>query len=314
MNKFLIKLGGFFLKLLALVCLLIAGTILLNYNHPSDYPAAIKGKYERLDSLRSTTKVIIAGGSSSSYSIDSKLLQDALKMPAVNTSLAMGLGSLFHLNLTKEYIHKGDVVLYIPEYEFYYGKEVGGDFLHTTAFYYPQMMKDFEVDQQFAAVKNMIRLPIDFFSGFVMRLFKRNKGTSLQYTRTSYNYIGDNTSLISEEASKVKREDINRYQKLPSNKVSTRFLNFLIDFNQFCLKRGAKLVISFPPIEASQFDHRFLEAVAKVQKETEIPFLDSPMKSIFTADLFYDSSYHLNGKGRKLRTGQLIETLNEEWK
>ena len=87
-----------------------------------------------------------------------------------------------------------------------------------------------------------------------------------------------------------------------------------MNFNDFCLKRGAKLVISFPPIEASQFDYRFLEAVEKVQKETGIPFLDSPMKSIFTADLFYDSSYHLNGKGRRMRTKQLVETLNEEWK
>ena len=167
MNSFIRNIVIKFVYLLSLIGILIGATIFLNYNHKIDYPAAIKGKYDRLDSLKTAKKIIITGGSSSSYSIDSRLLQKKLSVPVINTSLAMSLGSNFHLNMTKDYLRKGDVVLYIPEYEFYYGNELGDDFLYTTAFYYPQIIKDFTSEQKNIGLNKMIRLPVDFFIGFI---------------------------------------------------------------------------------------------------------------------------------------------------
>lgn len=304
-KSFLIKL----MYLLLLTVVLIGGSVYLNYNHKIDYPAAIKGKYERLDSLKNMQKIIIAGGSSSSYSIDSELLQKRANIPVVNTSLAMSLGSEFHLNITKDYLKKGDVVLYIPEYEFYYGKESGEDFLYTTAFYYPKIIKDFTPEQKMNGLKKAIRLPIDFFIGFIKKKFQKSIGTSLQYNRASYNFLGDNVSLISIDITKINKEKKNRYQKLKSKKLSKRFLKFLINFNEICLEKGVKLIVTFPPIEESQFDHRFLKDIFYLQQETGITFIGSPLDYIYDASLFYDSSYHLNGKGRKLRTISLIKTL-----
>ena len=120
MKKFLFKIVVKSVIFIFLIILVIGGAILFNYNHKIDYPAAIKNKYERLDSLKHTQKLIICGGSSSAYGINSGLIQKNLHIPVVNTSLAMSLGSNFQLNLTKDYITKNDIVLYIPEYEFYY--------------------------------------------------------------------------------------------------------------------------------------------------------------------------------------------------
>ncbi len=295
--------------LLLLIVVLIGSTIYLNYNHKIDYPAAIKGKYERLDSLKNTNKIIIAGGSSSSYSIDSEQLQKRLNIPVINTSLAMSLGSEFHLNSTKDYLKKGDVVLYIPEYEFYYGNESGDDFLYTTAFYYPKIVKDFTPAQKVNGLKKVIRLPVEFFIGFIKKQFQKSEGTSLQYNRSSYNFLGDNISLISIATTKIEKEKKSRYQKLKSKKLSKRFLKFLTIFNEICLKKGVKLIVTFPPIEESQFDYRFLKDIFYLQQETGITFIGSPRDYIYDASLFYDSSYHLNGKGRRLRTLKLIKTL-----
>ena len=312
MKKFLKNIKTKILYFVLIFMMLFFGAIGINYNHQTDYPAAIKGKYERLDSLKETRKIIIAGGSSSSYSVDSKLLQENISLPVVNTSLAMSLGSQFHLNLTKDYLRQGDVVLYIPEYEFYYGKELGDDFLYTTAFYYPQIIKDFTREQQNIGLKKMIRLPVDFFIGYIKNKIQNTKKTSLQYNRTSYNHLGDNISLVLIDTSKIKEEKINRYQKLKTNKLSEKFLKFLKEFNAMCLKKGAKLIVTFPPIEKSQFDNRFLKDINYVKKESGIIFIGSPLDYIYHADLFYDSSYHLNGIGRKRRSIKLLETLKEQ--
>ena len=69
----------------------------------------MRGKYKRLDSLKHIQKIIICGGSSSSYSINSQLLETTFKIPLVNTSLAMGLGSKFQLNFIKDYVYKDDI-------------------------------------------------------------------------------------------------------------------------------------------------------------------------------------------------------------
>lgn len=312
MNKFIKNIVIKSVCLLSLISIFILGTIYLNYNHKVDYPAAIKGKYERLDSLKGAKKIIIAGGSSSSYSINSKLFQSALSIPVINTSLAMSLGSYFHLNITKDYLLKGDVVLYIPEYEFYYGNELGDDFLYTTAFYYPQIIKDFNREQKVNGLNKIVRLPVDFFMGLLKNKIIKKEKISLQYNRTSYNYLGDNISLDSIENTKIKKSKINRYQKLKSKELSNKFLNFLKTFNEYCNQKGVKLIISFPPIEESQYDNRFIKDIFYLKNETGIKFIGTPLDFIYKADLFYDSSYHLNGKGREKRSLKLLEILKKE--
>jgi hypothetical protein len=311
MKKFLknIKTKILFFVLIYLLMFLV--TISINYNHKTDYPAAIKGKSERLDSLKEIQKIIIAGGSSSSYSIDSKLLQKVFKTPVVNTSLAMSLGSKFHLNLTKDYLKKGDIILYIPEYEFYYGKELGDDFLYTTAFYYPQIIKDFTFNQQKEMLFKSVKLSIDFYISYFKNFLTKSSKKPNQYSRNSYNRIGDNISLISIDATKIKPSKKNRYQKLKSKKVSDEFLNYLKEFKNECDEKGVQLLIAFPPIEESQFDDRFIKDASFVKEKTGIKFLGLPKDYIYAYNLFYDSSYHLNGVGRKIRTKKLLETLKQ---
>ncbi|WP_418637694.1 hypothetical protein [Winogradskyella sp.] len=311
MNKFIRKTTFLFSLLIGLILMLISIVILLNSDNHIDYPTAIRKKYKRLDSLKESQKIIIIGGSSSSYSINSELMQNTLQKPIVNTSLAMSLGSQFQLNLVKDYLQKGDIILYIPEYEFYYGNENGDDFLYTTAFYYPNMIKDFTKAQKIKALKQSFRLSIDYLKSLFIKQIKKSSPISLQYNASSYNYLGDNIGLINMDTTLINTETKNRYQKLKTKQVSTVFIQFLKDFNVFCKKKGVKLLVTFPPIEASQYDNRFVNAVQSVENQTGTMYIGNPMESVFTFDYFYDSSYHLNGKGRVVRTDRLIKTLKK---
>ncbi len=309
MKKFIVKLLNKLGILLLFIVVLIGGAVLLNFDHKVDYPAAIIGKYKRMDALRDKNKILICGGSSSSYGINSAALGNAFGLPVVNTSLAMSLGSRFHLNLTKDYLKKGDVIVYIPEYEFYYGNEKGDDFLYTTAFYYPFIITSFSEAQQRNVMKESVRLSLEFFSGYVKRSFSEDKQENLQYRRESYNDMGDNISLVKVQNSKITPQIKNRYQKLKSSIISSEFIDFLSTFNKECKNKGVKLVVTFPPLEKSQFDNRFLDDINTIKKNTDIEFVGNPEDYLYDSELFYDSSYHLNGRGRKIRSQKLINEL-----
>ena len=320
MNLFLKNLLIKLILLCFCIGVFVGGVFYCNYDHSEDYPAAIISKYQRLDSLKNTSKIIICGGSSSCYSIDSKKLGEIFNMPVVNTSLAMSLGSYFHLNLIKDYVSAGDIIVYIPEYEYYYGKENGDDFLYTTLFYYPKIFKDFTENQKITFYEKSIRLSTEYYLGNIQKIIKKlpnkkarkrkvKKNGALQYNRVSYNYLGDNISLIDVSTSEIKAENSNRYQRLQTNILSESFVNFTNDFESFCEMKNAIFVMAFPPIEKSQFDKRFVDDIKSFQSKTNILFIGHPNDYIYEADLFFDSSYHLNGIGRKLRSEKLIETL-----
>jgi len=307
MNKFFKKILTFFGYLLGLIILIVSTTVGLNYNHSNDYPAVIKDKYHVLDSLSNENKIIICGGSSSLYSINSELLQETFHKPVINTTLAMDLGSKFHLNLIHDYLKEGDVVLYIPEFEFYYGREEGDEFLYTTAFYYPNMLKDFTSTQKLKALSKSTKLSITYLFNSINK--NDEDSYSKQYNRKSFNRLGDNISLSDIDSSLIKPNTVNRYQKLKKKVVSKEFIDFLIDVKNEYESLGVKFIMSFPPVEESQYDARFLEAIHQVQKETDITFIGKPNENVYKANLFYDSSYHLNGLGRSIRMKKLIKNL-----
>ncbi|NQX84805.1 MAG: hypothetical protein HRT67_02595 [Flavobacteriaceae bacterium] len=313
MKKFLKKIRQKVLLLMLVLALLIGGNICVNYNHAEDFPATLIDKYQRLEALKDQRKLIITGGSSSSYSINSLQLQETFKLPVVNTALAMSLGSNFHLNLIKDYLKKGDVVLYIPEYEFYYGRNNGDDFLYTTGFYCPKMLKDFSLIQQKEMFRRALKLSFNFYKGRILRGFKsKAKKENGQYSRLAINELGDNMSLLNKTNTLIKPSSKNRYQKLATKEVSQVFIDKLKEFSNLCQLKGVTFLIAFPPLEESQFSNHFSKDIDVINKKYEFPFIGHPKDDVYEIDLFYDTSYHLIGKGRTLRTNKLIERIQNE--
>ena len=113
-------------KLLGKICLLIGLTGLLfgllswlNPYKEKDkeihFSASIIEKQARLNAIQSP-KVILVAGSNFLYGMDSKLLQDSLKMPVVNMSLQYFLGSDFLLKQLEDALQPGDIVVMGFEY------------------------------------------------------------------------------------------------------------------------------------------------------------------------------------------------------
>ncbi|MDE5616676.1 MAG: hypothetical protein K2I78_02685, partial [Clostridia bacterium] len=78
------------------------------------YLAAMADKHDRLHSLDGK-KIILVGGSSMAFGIDSKAIEKEIGMPVVNMGLYAALGSKTTLDLTESGIKKGDIVVFAPE-------------------------------------------------------------------------------------------------------------------------------------------------------------------------------------------------------
>ena len=78
------------------------------------FVAALGDKYERLLAADSE-KIVVVGGSSVAFGLDSKLMEEKTGIPVVNFGLYAALGTKLMLDLSLPHINEGDTVVIAPE-------------------------------------------------------------------------------------------------------------------------------------------------------------------------------------------------------
>lgn len=81
----------------------------------SFYLNAYMDKYERLRNL-SSPKVVVIGGSTAAFGVDSKKIETSLGFPVVNMGIAAGLGLEYIMDDVDKLLSQGDYVFVFPEY------------------------------------------------------------------------------------------------------------------------------------------------------------------------------------------------------
>ena len=71
-------------------------------------------KVERLDSIEEE-KIVVIGGSSVAFGVNSELIERYTEMPVVNFGLYASLGTKLMLDLSRKSINSGDIVIIAPE-------------------------------------------------------------------------------------------------------------------------------------------------------------------------------------------------------
>ena len=85
--------------------------------------------------------------------------------------------------------------------------------------------------------------------------------------------------------------------------------------NEYVRSKGAQMVVSYYPIADGEFTpdresyHAFAEELAS---RLDCPVISEIDDYFFSYDCFFDTIYHLNAKGARLRTEQLIRDL-QNW-
>ena len=308
MKQFLKKLCLFLgLFLLSAVLVFALHFFVIGNQNLGSFQASLLDKTERLQSI-DEPKIILIGNSNLAFGIDSERLQQALGMPVVNMGLHGGLGNAFLENMVKLGVSEGDSGVVGHSVDDDDGTSPEPALAWITVEMHPEFWQLIPVK---AAADMLKAYPSYLFSSTVRFLtgsLENAPQTGTSYSRSGFNAFGDvcvrsEDSFVFTEGSvvvpQVGEETVERLNKL----------------NRYVLSQGAKLVVAGYPIGSGEFTPAKAEFDAFEAQLREA--LDCPVISRFTDyfipySCFYDTVFHLNDGGVRLRTGQLIADL-QNW-
>lgn len=273
-----------------------------------------QGSMLKLELLKNTPspRIIVTGGSNVAFGIDSELMEDSFGLPVINHGLVVGLG-VTPIKELRDYIKPGDIIIISLEYY---------NFSDRAAFYgYPEYLSDwieFSPDRikylpdPFSETPNMITIMLQRKINRQLNFYLY--GQSLEqvrgiYTGEQFNAQGDFVGHLNGGSNIETEISPSAY---PITLLDEAYL-FLAEFNRDALAKGARVFYEPQPNRQTNCEmtgeQRLVNFYRTLERETSIPIL-MPLDQLCIPDeYFFDTPYHLNAVGRKIRTQRLIGNL-----
>ncbi len=302
--------------LLSVVILLLPVSLVagMAFGLPAQYGDTFLGemavKFDRLQNTEGP-KVVIVGGSSVAFGLDSVALEEALGMPVVNFGLYATLGTKYMLDMSKAGIGEGDIVILAPETD----PQTMSLYFHAEAVW--QAM-----DQDMSMLRYIDSGDWGELGGGLWNFAKTKFGYWKNdnapkpdgvYALSSFNEYGDITYPRDFNVM-VGDYDPSQILTLDSSILDTAFLAYVNEYASWCAGKGAKVYYSFSPMNASALAEGTTEETILSFYTALASALDFPMCSdirdyILDAQYFYDTNFHLNDTGVDVRTHRLGEDI-----
>lgn len=313
MKKTLFALLCAFFILLPFPVVALRALVLTPPQYDETFLGELSEKHARLKSDElSSSKVVLVGGSSLAFGLDSALLEKYLKMPVVNYGLYAAIGTKAMLDLSENYLNKGDIVVLCPEIEQQtYSLYFNGESMLQAADGNLSLLAD-------AARKNFGKLlaALPRFAADKISFYRSGTkpGASGIYSKDSFNKYGD--IAVERRYNEMRRNyDSTMPVRLSTEIIGEGFLDYLNDYAAKASRRGASVYFSFSPVNESAVvtDEAEKEAFYRCLGENlDFPIISSLDDYILNAAYFYDTNFHLNTRGAKLRTALLADDILRE--
>lgn len=261
----------------------------------------------------SGSRVVLVGGSNVAFGIDAQLMQEALGLPVINDGLHVGLG-VVPLRQVQEYIHSGDIIIISLEYSVFSSKSVmdgNPAFLADWIEYSPRRIK---------YLSNPVTETPLLYGVMLQRKVNRELsyyllGGSLDEMRGIFNGArfdanGDFIGHLKEDSLAQKKIPLTPY---PVSPVQDDIFVFLESFSKIAREKGAEVFFEAPSSRQSNCSATGEAAMANfftTFKERSSITILTPLEEVCMADeYFFDTIYHLNSRGREIKTERLIKNL-----
>ncbi len=270
-------------------------------------------KYERLHSI-DEPKIVVVGGSSVAFGLDSKALERYTGMPVVNFGLYAALGTKLMLELSEGGIGKGDIVVIAPELDpqtmsLYFNSETTLQALDDRW----SMMWALDGDDKLSVLGGMWS-----FLGDKLERMRADAPLVLDpiYNAANIDGYGD-VCLVREENIMPLWYDKNTRIDLTTDMLGDgyeEFAEYLNDYIHRLELRGADVYFSFCPMnELALTDGSTPEARAELVDHLtdtiDCEMISSIDDYILEAGYFFDTNFHLNDAGVKVRTARLARDI-----
>lgn len=303
MKQFLLKIGlyGLYLAIVELILLCCISDPMSKSSHEAN----VRLSSERIAQI-DTTKIVILGGSGCQFGFISQLLAEHYDRPIVNTGTHACIGLKLQINLFRDYLKAGDIVLLIPEYDQYcsynlFSGAIDESMLRIMFSNYPKGLGKLTFEQW--------KMVIPFLPQYISKSFTHSPVPAYSpYSVTSINEYGDVTNW---EYRRAVFQDNPSLYPLRAN-AHPDILSFLHDFAVQCQENNI-LLLFFPPAIAKSESEQIINYMCSldtIMQNNGTPFCVKPERYILPDSLFFDTYYHMVYHGALLRTQMVIHDVD----
>ncbi len=260
-------------------------------------------------------KIVFVGGSNLAFGLDSDMVEHELGGHVVNMGVSSFVGLRFMLEEIKPSLNPSDTVVLSLEYEIYYYPANG---LGTQVFMLVKARPSsigFLTDwgQRLAVAKAVPEAAQQKILRLIRQRLGQSHSPAIRFmntieVRSGLNGHGDLISHLGLNWPFEREEGIDLNSRASNKEIIEILKAFTVEMNA----RGVRVVLLHPPVPRSYYD-RQKQSIENLQEslkhDTELQGLTPPENYVFPDSFFFDSIYHLNATGRKIRTGRLIKDL-----
>ncbi len=299
------------LVLLIPVSLLVSGMLLPDF-YGDSYYAQLSRMYDRLYETEGK-KLVLIGGSNLAFGVDTGLLEETLVERGFDYTvcpfgLYAAVGTSAMLELSKDALGPGDIVVLAIEPT----SDTMSNYFGATAFWKccenaPQMLLSLNSSQRAAVIGNYL----DYLQE---RWAIQREGTVPVAEGVYANAAFDETcNLVYDRPGNTMPLGYDTGSPIDLEQVTIEEA-FAQQVNAFCVRAaeaGATVYLSFSPVNRSALvEQRAVEDFFSLCNETFLcPIISDPNAYILDSGWFYDSNFHLNTAGAKIRTMLLAEDI-----
>ena len=258
-------------------------------------------------------KIVIVGNSAVAFGVDSALLQEELEADGFdytvcNFGLYGAIGTRAMLDLSEEYIHKGDIVLFMPEIN-----------AQSLSLYFSAKDFWYAADSDFSLLFSLDGVGgrmTGAFASFVAEKYTyickgEYADSGNVYTRSAFDENCDMKNVERAYNKMAGGYDSNNPVSFENSLIGAGFSDYVNTYYETLKGKGAQMYYVFCPVnEASVSDFEAIDPFCDfLRSEFKFPLLGSPYSSLYEAEWFYDSNVHLNESGMVLHTLTLLDNL-----
>lgn len=275
----------------------------------------------KIASQTESPKIVIMGGSASTFGIDSGIIKKETGRPVVNMAMHAGFPLRVYLSMVDRYVGTGDVVVLPLELTHYsYGEsKIYSDFSLT---YLLGIAPEF---QQSLTARQFMKLYLCYgFSWLSRRLSSiddrcfYHKDMECAYLRgqlirakgeeqAHYEYGIAHLNEYGDTMMPIGQFTEIRFLRC-ENSISSEFLEAYAELHALIKKKGATLIVTYPNLFQCENDPTLPKLVERLASNG-VDIVGDPYLISFPANYYYDTSYHLNAYGARLYTSVLSKII-----
>lgn len=306
------------IRILACLVLLLAAPVtlcLLVFSLPAQYGDTFLGELPcKVDLLSKAEekRIVVIGGSGVAFGQRSDLLEAEMDgYTVVNFGMYAGLGSTVMLDLAKDHIRAGDIVIFSPEQS-----------EQTLSMYFnPENMWQAS-DGRFDLLTHLsgrdlgaMAAQLPYFAAEKFQYFRSGAAPTPEgiYCREAFNGYGDICDPRRTQNIMAGGYDPDMMIDFKVELPNLEFVTYVNEFVAACEAQGARFFYRFCPMNAlavteagwQQMDGYF----EHLKTVLDCDFLGTPQDAVLDARWFYDTNFHLNSAGAVVNTAAMAVEL-----